>query len=718
MLFSRRRVVSIAIFALAIMAAFMLIYDNTDRTSRSFLAGNESEAYMVATSSPGFFMSLINQYNRVNMKAKTDLWQMKEATKNICLKDPTSSTKTPKEQLENFIEGDCAPIIMVPGLMATKLMLQIDCELLMKEHPEIMESCGWSTCSWSIWRRRPSPEYLLWIPGIFSPMSVISWTNVTCFGNLIRFEYNRSAETIPDKYQAPKGINVTWYGNTPGTLSDSDSGFNAVMDLLPLPFQTSTTRDFSYMVSYLLSMGYQKGLSMFTIPFDFRLTHLANQASYSLERTIRYAYALTGKKVVIVAHSLGNLNTLAVLNRMSIQDKEKMIAMYTSIAAPFAGAAKTIRLVMGGESAFLSSWGVGIDFYSQQHVISASSSTQDLLPSNVFNQFRNEPWMAELLKRIELDKKYPGNTTEGAEFWKNAKTEDIPYSFFPTPSNICFEGFSDRPKECIVGISDLSLEPVAVINGTEYFSTEEDIKKIIDEHYTMGDKEVFREMMLDALASNVTYFINPQVPTVLVYGSHLATEIRNEWDYRPEDKTATGYFAFPTRTIQRYGDGTVEVSFSLTIGLKWAWERLNNASELDAKAIKIVEYCSSYGQNGSIWDGSDEQGAKFMSNTSYVGLGCQCLASIPTEGVDCFHSGMINDPFVLDLVGEIALTNETVVNKQVTKGFTLSNDDLVLLQKTVPYIRNSESDQDIDDWFTLEKLTPKLTNSKYVLVYE
>lgn len=57
-------------------------------------------------------------------------------------------------------------------------------------------------------------------------------------------------------------------------------------------------------------MGYQIGLNIFSMPYDFRQDSRHTDVARNLEKTIKYAYYLTGKSVVIVAHSYGNLNTL------------------------------------------------------------------------------------------------------------------------------------------------------------------------------------------------------------------------------------------------------------------------------------------------------------------------------------------------------------------------------------------------------------------------
>jgi hypothetical protein len=57
-------------------------------------------------------------------------------------------------------------------------------------------------------------------------------------------------------------------------------------------------------------MGYQSGLTMQPLPYDFRYGILASSTPKLLPQSLNNLYYITGKKVTIVAHSLGTLHTL------------------------------------------------------------------------------------------------------------------------------------------------------------------------------------------------------------------------------------------------------------------------------------------------------------------------------------------------------------------------------------------------------------------------
>lgn len=697
----------ISLVALAFVSVVLLIHDNTDHGSRSYnLSG--AQVRMFSTQNKDM-MDTLKQENEEKMASLDRLiQQMSGNVKNICLKDP-KATNTPKEQLQSFIEGDCSPVIIVPGFLATRLMVEIDCEELQENHPEIMEACGWSTCSWSLWSKKPASEYLLWIADFLSPVSMLSFSNSTCFGRIAQMHRNGT-----ENHVHPKGIKVTWHGNTPQTKSKADGGLGAITDILPVPLQTMETRGFKGIGQYLKSMGYQTGLTLFAIPYNFLATYVANEVGYTLERTVRYVYELTGKKVVIVSHSLGNLNTLPMLNRMSQEDKDRMIAAYTAIAPPYGGVPISLLYAIGGNPSFQFGLGFGVDFFNQVAMSNGASVTQDMLPKDAFYRFRKEPWMQELLKRIDLEKRYDPRTEEGKAFWSSANAEDLPFSFFPSPAEKCFEGYSSRIDECYMGLSDLVAEPVGIINGEKYYANRSSMKEMIDKHYTMSNITDFVSLWHDSAAGGVEKMINPGVPVFYFFGSHLPTDKRYEWDYVPENNTRQGLFAFPTRAVKGLGDGTVENSFSLPIALKWAWENIHLGEKANAKPVKIVEFCSSYPGRRSFWEGGELNGSRFMSSSSYMGYPCQCgEGKKPATGKDCAHAGIVNDPYIIKAIGEIARTGHKAALKETTAGFKVSNDILVKYIETLPSLTRPKSDQDVSIWLNPQLQMDDVENSRF-----
>ena len=63
-------------------------------------------------------------------------------------------------------------------------------------------------------------------------------------------------------------------------------------------------------------MGYRSGLTMQAVPYDWRHTYKMNGVPEKWDRIISDLFDLTGKKITIIAHSMGNFNVYHNLLRM------------------------------------------------------------------------------------------------------------------------------------------------------------------------------------------------------------------------------------------------------------------------------------------------------------------------------------------------------------------------------------------------------------------
>lgn len=73
--------------------------------------------------------------------------KLSKFSKNYCLNGKEISKDNPKEYLKEFAAGPCSPIMILPGLLNTKMIVQIDCKTLREENNEIFSSCGWTDCN-------------------------------------------------------------------------------------------------------------------------------------------------------------------------------------------------------------------------------------------------------------------------------------------------------------------------------------------------------------------------------------------------------------------------------------------------------------------------------------------------------------------------------------------------------------------------------------------
>ena len=68
-----------------------------------------------------------------------------------------------------------------------------------------------------------------------------------------------------------------------------------------------------------------------------------------LKRLVEETYTQNGgMKVILLGHSMGNPYILYLLNNQPQEWKDKYIKSFVSLAAPWGGAAKTMRLMVSG----------------------------------------------------------------------------------------------------------------------------------------------------------------------------------------------------------------------------------------------------------------------------------------------------------------------------------------------------------------------------------
>ena len=225
------------IIFLSIISFSLFLFKNTSDEASWFESINNQKIYISPEDSPTFLQSISkaeNSLNKTTKKKQTEFNNFEEFPKeklNFCLNNKSPKHLTKREILDEFIAGPCSPILILPGILGTKLSVQINCQILKAKNPEIFNNCGWSTCSywWSLLQyKKPQSEYILWVPKLGTPMSFFNFKTKKskCFGGLVELNFNKSNEKANERYQSHEGINVTWYGNTPLTKKKANVGKN------------------------------------------------------------------------------------------------------------------------------------------------------------------------------------------------------------------------------------------------------------------------------------------------------------------------------------------------------------------------------------------------------------------------------------------------------------------------------------------------------------
>lgn len=276
-----------------------------------------------------------------------------------------------------------------------------------------------------------------------------------------------------------------------------------------------------------------------------------------------------------------------------------------------------------------------------------ASSIVDLYPKDTFIRFRNEPWMVELLQRMEAD----------AEFLRSGKfpTSNVPLPWFPTPNSKCGADFTDRPNNCLLLMSDLK-DHFLKVEGKTYDAQEASLKAAISENIEAGAAKTLLSFVDETKRPKAINVEHPGVPVVILYGAHTKGPYQLTYNRNPRTVvTETQDFYFPEEISTTVGDGTVVASSAMAPGVKWVWEHHNGKVP---HPTKMVEYCSEWsGDKSSIYDTTDFSKPRKIRDSGYVGLRCQCRNG-EKKMDNCSHACMINDPILVEFLADVLLNNQ------------------------------------------------------------
>lgn len=237
---------------------------------------------------------------------------------------------------------------------------------------------------------------------------------------------------IPYKWQAPSSCSrgcecvipehlISKYNSTSGR-TESVGGFNVgpayhgyglcgVADLAPDMFylKEKPTLMFLPLIQHLKSMGYVPGANLFGFPYDWRQSNFEMSTLELLSDYISYLHETTGKKVVLVTHSMGGLKTLSYLSTFP-QDFSNDVQAWIAIACPFQGAPKTWNSFVQGYNmeitppiTFLGL--TGLSNATGHQIVMQFPSVYELLPTPSF-PWSVTPTLSFYLKGNSLPLKY------------------------------------------------------------------------------------------------------------------------------------------------------------------------------------------------------------------------------------------------------------------------------------------------------------------------
>jgi lysophospholipase-3 len=213
-------------------------------------------------------------------------------------------------------DGTSSPVVIIPGDGSNQLEARLD-------KPSVVSS----------WCSQKSDWFRLWL----DTTNLLLGT--TCWADNIKLVYDEKSGVISNN--AGVETRVPDFGGT-SAFEELDPGVPG-----------HATAAFRKMVLALTNVGYERNVTLRGAPYDFRYApsspvgaHFIEDLRGLIEETVR----TTGKRVVLVSHSMGCLQGLYLLNQQTQEWKDEFIEKWIPLAGPFGGSAKEMRLHASGDN--------------------------------------------------------------------------------------------------------------------------------------------------------------------------------------------------------------------------------------------------------------------------------------------------------------------------------------------------------------------------------
>ena len=316
-----------------------------------------------------------------------------------------------------FILGKCNPVLLIPGIYASKLIVEINCRDLAKYErlttlKEIRIYCGDSVCKDESKKSEEHPLFAALLDKSFSLLGSKNDKYSSCLAYFMNYFQNENeCPLLNNKSLCKKSpyIKVGFYGGTTKTESKGKCGIEGVQNIIQTGIlaidniiNIGAAKSFKSVSKKLIKMGYQEGFSLAGLANDYRRYLATNKFAENVFRSqIERLYKNTGKPVVIVAHSYGTLLTLTNLVNKGNKDLLPKIKKFVAVAPPFAGSSKLLDVFLHG----MNEWNKSFDILGREIKITNY---------NIFGQnmmYRSLPTIMELrplpiAAKIFTDEKY------------------------------------------------------------------------------------------------------------------------------------------------------------------------------------------------------------------------------------------------------------------------------------------------------------------------
>ena len=386
-----------------------------------------------------------------------------------------------------FILGKCSPVLLVPGIYATKMMVELQCKNIAQNErtttlKEIRIFCGDSICPNE---NKEKEEHSVFVGLLEKPFSILGSKidkYSSCLGYFMNYFQNENeCPTVNDKKMCKHSpyIKVGFYGGTTNTQEKGKCGIEGIQNVIQSGIlaiddivNIGAAKSYETIQKKLLYRGYDYGFSLGGLPNDYRRFLATNNFAKKVFRSqIERLYSNTGKPVVVVGHSFGTLLTLTNLIREENKDLLPKIKKFVAVAPPFAGSSKLLDIFLHGMNEWNKSFDIlgktltitNYNIFGQQMMYETLPVITELRPlpiaAKIFTDSKYKELGDALKERIDYEKKC-----------KNLQCTDTTPKF-----DKLFKGYfpSVTDSECVYdNISD----------GKNFFS-----RKCFTQLYNVGD---------------------------------------------------------------------------------------------------------------------------------------------------------------------------------------------------------------------------------------
>ena len=403
----------------------------------------------------------------------------------------------PQDELK-FIVGKCHPVILIPGMMATKLQVRIDCKGLYSEEREIFKKvkfyCGNAICKY----HDKVEEHNLFITG-FGSFQLLELGNINkysaCLGYFMSF-FNTKDACAPDtsdKYVCnySKNIKIGYYGINESVKNKGKCGLNAIqnvimtgVDSMDDQVNTGLLRSYKPLIKKLEQSGYKAGFSLGGIPNDYRRFVSNNAfATNSLRYQIENLYKNTGKSVVIIAHSYGTIITLNNIIKKGNENLLPKIKKFIAVGPPFLGSTELVKKYFSGRNKYKKELNLmgqklvaSFDEFGFGMIINKLPTVFELRPQPILDKIFNDPQYKELgeaiKERLNLEKECGSKLCSDDKIQQNSvKFDSIFKGYYPSltepdckyEKNLRYNSYY-LTKKCITEMYNLGDCPMIIEN--------------------------------------------------------------------------------------------------------------------------------------------------------------------------------------------------------------------------------------------------------------